>query len=100
MSNITSRRALIFGMQYDLVVRYKNCSNFAHSVKRSPKGSHWFYIGLYREIFKNLLVKMYKAYSLDIWYVASSSCPFTKFVQIMPLLTTAKVEISKHLNNI
>ena len=44
---------------------------------------------------------MYKAYSLDMWYVASSTeCFFTKFVQIMPLVITAKLEINTHLINI
>jgi len=62
-------------MQYDLEVHYKKSSNFAPRVKRRPQGSHRFYIDLYREILKNLIVKMYKAYSLDVWYVASSSGP-------------------------
>ena len=52
-----------------------------------------FYIGLYRENMKKFFLSettrpraliFHKAYSLDIWYVASPSGP-NKFVQIIPL---------------
>jgi len=60
----TSRTALIFGMQHDLVVIYRVCQkNLAW--KWSPaRGLVDFF---------NLLIKNHKASSFDIWYVTSSS---------------------------
>ena len=38
-------------------------------------GGHLFYIDLYRENFKNLLLKNHKAQNLENWYVSSCSGP-------------------------
>ena len=44
-----------------------------------------FYTGLYRgNMKKNLLVCNYKAYGLDIWYVASPSGPLPGLFKIWP----------------
>jgi len=44
------------------VVHYKDCLNYAPSVKRGPaRGLIDFFIEKYQEILKNLLVKIYKA---------------------------------------
>ena len=53
--------------------------------KISRPGGHMFYIGLYRENVKNLLVWNQKEKTIDIWYLASPSRNTTKLVQIIDL---------------
>jgi len=88
------------------VVVYKDCSSYVTRRKRGPaRGvgglsikNKIFKTHLVRnqkptalkikiilEHFKNCLGKMYKAFSLDMWYNASSSWPFTKRIHSMPL---------------
>ena len=57
LSETMRPRALILGMQHHLVDFYQVCSNYAPGTKKwpCPRG-HMFYIGLYRENMKNLLV--------------------------------------------
>ena len=52
--------------------------------KWSRPGGHIFYIGLYREMWKNLLVWNHKALCLDIWYVASPSGPLPSLFKLCP----------------
>ena len=76
MSKATRATTFIFGMEHHLVIRYQNCSNYAPRVK--SQGSYRFYKAYIEKSEKNLLVKMYKAYSLDMWYVTPSSGPLQR----------------------
>ena len=61
-------------------VPYQSCSN----------GSDWLHksrgqkIGFQNAIFKNLLVRNYKAQSFHIWYLASSKGPLPKLFKLCP----------------
>ena len=53
--------------------------------KVTPPRDHMFYIALYRETWKNLLVWNHKTQNLDIWYVAPRSGPLTScFFKLYP----------------
>jgi len=41
-------------------------------------------MGFQNAIFKNLLVRNYKAQSFHIWYIASSRCPLLKLFKLCP----------------
>ena len=51
----------------------------------APPGGHMFYIGLYREIVKNLLVWNHKAWSHDILYVTPPSGLLPILFKLYPL---------------
>ena len=60
LSETKRPRAMIFGMKHHLVNAgvnlYQVCSNDIPGAKNGPPRGHMFYLGLYRENIKNLLV--------------------------------------------
>ena len=72
-------------MWHLLVDLYQVCSNNAHGVKTCPAPRVTsLSIGTKKENFKNLLLWNLKAWSLDIWYVASPSGPLPSLFKWCP----------------
>ena len=64
------------------VVPYQSSSNRSSWLhKNRSRGQK---IGFQNAIFKNLLVRNYKAQSFHIWYIASSRCPLPKLFKLCP----------------
>ena len=69
-------RAVIFGIWQHLECLHIYCWKNLHGGKKWPhhRGQR-FYIEIYRETFKNLLLQNHQAESFHIWYMATSRRP-------------------------
>ena len=75
-----------FCMKPYLVGLYQKCPKYRPGVKFGPTpggGGHNFYIGLYRENFRNLPVPSHKALAYQILHAASSSGPLPSVPKLM-----------------